>query len=345
MLVEFWLLRYSGLQLAVLVNVARESGQLLFVSSVANAVGFLVMVFFLHQYLDYGEIIIAVVALTSLALLAYMKFKKTAVAAAVLMLPCVLWAEHTYWNEKLLYLGYNSFYSPQLLQERSTRLDSMEVYKGRQGVFAINRLQGGTAFFFINGYISINLNSPAEKTVAAFSSLFSPRTDRALVLGTGSGGTAGTVGLLFDETDTVEINPVVLKNLHRMAEYNFNIVNQPSVNIINDDAMRFTKLADKKYALIINTVTSPLYFSSSKLYTQGFFKLIRQRLQPDGLFVTWIDSRVGDRGLDIILKTLSQSFQSCWMGYIQETYLLLRITLRSSLKWHDCKKEVSTNSL
>ncbi len=45
-------------------NVARESGQLLFVSSVANAAGFLLMAFVLHQHLSYRQILISVAVLT-----------------------------------------------------------------------------------------------------------------------------------------------------------------------------------------------------------------------------------------------------------------------------------------
>ena len=50
---------------------------------------------------------------------------------------------------------------------------------------------------------------------------------------------------------------------------------------------------------------------------------MRQRLTPDGIYVTWFDTRVGDRGADIILKTLSHSFQECWIGCIKSGYFLL----------------------
>ena len=68
--------------------------------------------------------------------------------------------------------------------------------------------------------------------------MLSPRLDEALVLGMGSGGTAGTVALLFEQTDVVEINKVVLDNLHRMAEYNFEIESRPNIDIVHDDPDR-----------------------------------------------------------------------------------------------------------
>ena len=80
--------------------------------------------------------------------------------------------------------------------------------------------------------------------VGALSAAFAPRTDEALVLGIASGATASTVGLIFDHVDAVEINAVVLENLFRMAEYNFDIENLPSVNIVHDDGIRFIKTTD-----------------------------------------------------------------------------------------------------
>ena len=73
----------------------------------------------------------------------------------------------------------------------------------------------------------------------------------------------------------------------------------------------------------MNTVTSPLYFSSAKLYTHDFLEQIRQRLESDGVYMTWADSRVGDKGMEIILSTLSRSFKYCALGTIKTTYYLL----------------------
>src|SRR5262249_4377435 len=159
---------------------------------------------------------------------------------------------------------------------------------------------GGRPHFFINGFISIGLDSPAEKLVGAFASLFAPRRDRALVLGVGSGATAGTVARLLDHMDGVAINAVVLPNLHLTAKYNFDLRQRANIELFHDDAIHHVKVSDQTYSLIVNTVTTPLYFSSSKLYTQDFFRLIKRRLAPDGVYMTWFDSRVGDRGADII---------------------------------------------
>ena len=303
-------------------HLARESGQLLFVSSLANALGFLLMAFVLHRWLDYGTILLLIAALAAGAVWIERGWRhsssRIAAALAALCMPVLLLG----WNEGLLYVGHTAFHSVEDLAKARRSMVLDERFKGAQDVFAITR-KNGEPYFFINGYISIPLSSPSEKYVGALSSMLAPRTDEALVLGVGSGATAGTVALAFDRSDAVEINRAVLDNLHRMSEYNFDIEQRPRVNIVHDDGIHFVKTSPRRYSLILNTVTTPLYFSSSKLYTSDFLTWVKSRLTPDGVYVTWIDSRVGDRGIDIILETLGRNFRNAWMLYVKTGYFLL----------------------
>jgi predicted membrane-bound spermidine synthase len=303
-------------------NVARESGQLLFVSSMANVAGFVLMAFVLHRILEYGQLLALVTVVTASALLLHAGLRGLKAGLAVVLILAALVAHGAVWDEPMLYYGYKEFQSTKILDRARARRFSAEQFKGHHDLFAIIR-RDGDPYFFINGYISIALTAASEKIVGALSAMCSPRTDDALVLGVGSGATAGTVGLLFDRTDAVEINRTVLENLDRMAQYNFRLVHQPTVNLIHDDGIRFIKTTDKRYSLILNTVTSPLYFSSSKLYTTDFYEMVVDRLRPDGVYTTWIDRDIGDRGVDIILNTLDSVFEECWMTYIKSSYYLM----------------------
>lgn len=307
-------------------DVARESGQLMFVASMANVAGFLLMAFFLHRFLDYGIQLLVVGAFSLLALLLE-SLKKRSFAvpllAAAALSSCLLISYWKFWDEDLLYMSYTSFLDAESLKkERAVPNKRHDRFRGHQDVFSITWLKG-EPFFFINGYISFRLNSPSEKLVGALSSIFAPRNDKALVLGLGSGATASTVGLLFDHTDAVEINPVVIENLYRMRPWSYGIENNPKVNIVVDDGIHFSKSTKTNYSLILNTVTTPLYFSSSKLYTRDFLEVVKQRLTLDGIYVTWVDSRIGNRGMDIILKTLSESFAHSALLYVKSAYFLI----------------------
>ncbi len=303
-------------------DVARESGQLLFWSSMANALGFLLMAFVLHRYLDYGPLLLLIAGLTATALFVSPLWRLPSAASALTILAISGLSYATLWDEMLLYIGHTNFHSTEDLEDELRSRIVADRYKGPQDVFAIT-WKDDEPYFFINGYISIPLSSESEKLVGALSAMLSPRLDEALVLGMGTGATAGTVGLLFDQTDVVEINSAVLDNLYRMAEYNFDIESRPRVNIVHDDGIHFTRSSLKRYSLILNTVTTPLYFSSSKLYTRDFLAMVRERLTPDGVYVTWMDQRIGDRGADIVLSTLATQFSSCWLNYMNYNYFLL----------------------
>ncbi len=303
-------------------SMARDSGRLLFISSLANALGFLLMAFVLHRSLDYGTLIVFVAALAAASLVVAYRGSLRAVIAGVTMLAVIVLLHRVRWDEDLLYLSYDAYQSSDDFKWYRAELGAVDRFKGNQDVFALSRI-GDSVHFFINGYVSIALESAAERLVGSFPALFAPRTDRALVLGVGSGITTGTVALLFDHVDAVEINPVVLQNLHRMSAYNFDLPSRTNATLFVDDAIHYVRVHPEQYSLIISTVTSPRYFSSAKLYTQDFFDAVRQRLTPDGVYVTWVDMMVGQRGLDIMLKTASRSFRHCALGGVNTGYFLL----------------------
>jgi len=309
-------------------EVARESGHLLYVSSLANVGGFLLMALVLHQYLDYGVQLLVIAVLVTASLIVYRwdhirQWRANRLPiAAVLVLLATVGLHHEKWDEDLLYLSYTSFHSAKDMEDDRKSFNFPEKFKGYQDVFSIN-WSDGNPYFFINGYISIPMNNPSEKVVGTLGPMFSPKTNQALVLGLGSGATASAVGLLFDHTDVVEINPVVRDNQFRMKPWNFDIEHNPRVNIVVDDGIHYIQSVDKSYDMILNTVTSPLYFSSSKLYTVDFFDKIKRRLNPDGIYLTWMDSRIGSDGARIVLNSLRQRFAHCSILFVKSGYYLL----------------------
>ena len=303
-------------------DVARESGHLLFVSSMANAAGYLTMIFVVHALFEYGAILFLIALLLALAaVLTFWPTRRPAVFVVVILVGG-LFLKNEYWQEKILYYDYMSFTSLEKFHQARSTYQGGRWFRKYDETFSINTYEG-QAFFFINGYTSIDLNTSPEYVVGFLSSLISPRKNRGLVLGLGSGATAGTVAEIFDTLETVEISPLILSKQHLFRQYSFGIMAKPNVEVYCDDGLHFLKMTDRRYDLILNTVTTPLYFSSSKLYTREFLDLVKEHLRPDGIYTTWVDSRVGDRGVRIILRTLQQEFQYCWVVVLRPEYFLL----------------------
>ena len=302
-------------------DVATDSGFLLFISSMGNVCGFFLMAFVLHRYVDYGVIVLIIFLLSVIALFLHHRRVSKWLTITLLLMPISGYAHKLFWSEDLLFLGHDNFNSMAEFTEARKGQSQVQNFRGAQDVFALVT-QGGHSYFYINGYISIVLESTAEKRVGAISAMFAPRRDNALVLGVGSGATAGTVALLFDRTEAVEVNQVVLDNLHLMNEHNFDIDKRESISLIHGDGSRYLKSRERDYTLILNTVTSPRYFSSSKLYTADFFKTVKRNLSEDGIYVTWVDTDIGSEGVNIVLKTLDQQFGHCGTTFIRSSYFL-----------------------
>jgi len=90
-------------------EVSHESGTLLFVSSMANVAGFLLMVFLLHRYLDYGIQLLIIGSFSVLAVVAYQRFHLRSLIMASLVLAGMGMAYQQQWDEDLLYLSYTNF--------------------------------------------------------------------------------------------------------------------------------------------------------------------------------------------------------------------------------------------
>jgi predicted membrane-bound spermidine synthase len=324
-------------------DAARSPGYLLYIASLANAAGFVLMFLVLHKRLDYGDLLLVVALLSGASLVVISLFDAWSRTASVkvpllslglmLGLAALLINGRLAWNEELLYQGHYSFKSLEAMEKRIGDHATSERYKGEQDVLSISRRDDST-YFFINGKISIHLEDASEKIVGAISAVFAEDHRRAMVLGVGSGATAGAVGLLFDEVEAVEISAVILENLPRLEEHNFGIARMPNVSLLHDDAIHALRLSEGGYSLILNTVTSPLFFSSSKLYTVEFLQDVRSKLAPGGLYMTWLDSRVGDKGADIMLESVTGSFEHCGLAQLASTYLLMLCSDRPIVAHH-----------
>jgi spermidine synthase len=111
-----------------------------------------------------------------------------------------------------------------------------------------------------------------------------------LIIGLGSGITAGSVGLYphVEKIDIVEIEKGVIEAAKKyFANDNYNILNNSKTNLIIDDARSFVFFTPKKYDLIISEPSNPWLSGASSLFTKEFFEIIKSKLNDDGVFVQW----------------------------------------------------------
>ncbi|MFY0583862.1 spermidine synthase [Cystobacter fuscus] len=201
----------------------------------------------------------------------------------------------------------------------------MELLKRFDSALSLVRDAQGEESVIINGYRSLvssrsGRTNLSELLVGTSPALYTPRRERALVLGVGTGITAGATASLFARTDGVEINPAVAAALSRFSPNNLGLVSRPGFQLLLEDGITTLARSQERYDAIVNTVTSPLYFSSSKLYTREFFELVKSRLSEGGVYSMWFDVRVTQDGARIIFETLRQSFADCHFVFLTSVY-------------------------
>lgn len=140
--------------------------------------------------------------------------------------------------------------------------------------------------------------------------LLRPDAERMLVVGLGGAAALEGVPPSVESIDVVELEAeVVAANLDAADERARDPLADPRFRIVQNDARGALVLARQRYDAIVSQPSHPWTAGASHLYTREFFELVRDRLEPDGVFVQWIGLRFVDEALlRTLLSTLTSVF-------------------------------------
>ena len=154
-----------------------------------------------------------------------------------------------------------------------------------------------------------------QTLLAHFPMLFHPAARDVLVIGLGSGITAGEI-LHYPVTrlDVVEINEQVARASGFFSQWNNHVLQDGRTNLILQDGRAHLALSDRKYDLITSEPSNPWMAGIAELYTRDFFELVRSRLKDNGIFIQWIPSYQTDWAVfTLIGRTLLDVFPQSLM--------------------------------
>jgi len=112
-----------------------------------------------------------------------------------------------------------------------------------------------------------------------------------LVVGCGSGMTAGACGLhpSVERIVLCEIESAVIDATREFfALQNYAVLDDPRTQIVVDDARHFLATTKEKFDVITTDPIHPWVRGSSALYTEEFYALCRNRLNPGGVITQWV---------------------------------------------------------
>ncbi|MHB8874974.1 MAG: spermine/spermidine synthase domain-containing protein [Myxococcaceae bacterium] len=172
-------------------------------------------------------------------------------------------------------------------------------------------------FMRINGKVDASNGSDSETQVLAghIGLLLAKReVKKVLLIGSGAAITAGAI-LTHDveRVDLVEISPAVMEGAKLFARDNRNALDDPRLHVHIDDAKTFMALSKVKYDLVVSVPSNPWVAGVSGLFSQDFFKIVAEHLEPDGLIVQWVHTY---ESVDEIVKLVVRTFRhaTAWLG-------------------------------
>ena len=116
-----------------------------------------------------------------------------------------------------------------------------------------------------------------------------PDTRSMLVIGLGGGLALESIPAMVESIHVIELETEVVKaNQVVGALRGHSPLDDPRIEIGLDDARGALALTNRRYDSISSQPSHPWTAGASHLYTREFFELVRNHLEPEGVFVQWI---------------------------------------------------------
>ena len=162
--------------------------------------------------------------------------------------------------------------------------------EGREAVVTAVRT-GGDVEIVVNGKTdggTSRFDSTTQKLLAHVPLMLHPGPRRALVIGWGSGGTAGSAALYpLADLHAVEIEPAVFDAAPLFAAVNRGVERDPRFRITFEDARTVLLTSPATYDVIVSVPSNPWISGVSNLFTRDFYQVVRPRLAEHGLLCQW----------------------------------------------------------
>lgn len=294
------------------------TGRLLAVSSLGNAFGILLMFLLLYRVMTLVQIgfVVAGLLLTSSLIAMKGRLSFGATTGGAIIMTSLLFAGFQLWPNERLLLGYRALKYADVVAYQEENFDHALTYKAYDLNASLVFFKDRARTLVLNGYRSLtfgpnNQSVLHEVIVGANPALFSAGTKEALVFGLGSGITGGATARVYQHAKIVEINPAIFNIPPHFEAENARVMHKPSVDVVLEDGISTLLQDPKTYDAIVNTVTSPKYYSAAKLYTRDFYEIVKSRLAKGGVYSSWFDLNIDQDGISVMLNTLESSFGHC----------------------------------
>lgn len=190
--------------------------------------------------------------------------------------------------------------------------EALYVGEGMNASVAVTRLGDGTMNFHVSGKVEASSDPQdmrLQRMLGHISALFGPKPRSVLVVGCGAGVTAGAFVLHPDVERIVicEIEPLICRIVaDHFKEQNYNVLNDPRVEVVYDDARNYILTTEEKFDVITSDPIHPWVKGAATLYTREYFEVCRQHLKPGGVMTQWVP--LYESGVDVVRSEVATFF-------------------------------------
>jgi spermidine synthase len=166
--------------------------------------------------------------------------------------------------------------------------------EGMNSSIAITQWNDGAVQFHVSGKVEASTepyDMRLQRMLGHMPALFANQPKSVLVVGFGAGVTAGSFVLYPGIRRIVicEMEPLIPPTATEyFAKENYNVMNDPRVQIVYDDARHFVLTTNEKFDIITSDPIHPWVKGSATLYSKEYFELVRQHLNPGGIVTQWV---------------------------------------------------------
>ncbi len=196
---------------------------------------------------------------------------------------------------------------------------------------------GNQTWLKVNGKVDASsvADMDTQVSLGLLPALGHPGPRRVFVVGFGSGATTRTIADVpgVARIDVAEIERAVLRASADFRDVNRDVLADPRVHVIEDDARSALMLTDSAYDLIVSEPSNPWIAGVSSLFTRDYFGVVAQRLAPQGIFCQWLQMyRVTPGLVAVVVANLRDVFPHVEIWFANSSDLVV-LASREPIRW------------
>jgi spermidine synthase len=212
---------------------------------------------------------------------------------------------------------------------RATADGEVLLYRdGLTATVSVHR-EGPTTFLRVNGKTdaSNGVDMHMQLMLGHLPLLLHPEARSALVIGLGSGVTAGAVAAHpVTRVDVVEIEPTVVEAAGFFQRENRDALRDRRVHLAIGDARNVLLASERWWDVIVSEPSNPWIGGVATLFSTEFYSLARSRLLPGGVMVQWIDGyAIRPEDFKMIVRSFRTAFPATtvWHAHGVADFILM----------------------